>query len=263
MKFSKSIRFSLNSLLHSQLRSWLTIIGIVIGVAAVISIVSISNGMQQDLDNRVSGLDLDIITVAPGSASATTRMPGMGGGGGSTSLTPTAEDELDNLTKDDILTLRRIDGIRLATGTITSKEDVYYQGQLAKLSFTGIEPMEWNEIYSPELSSGRSLSAGDKLSVVIGSNVAKTVFKNEIGINRIIEIEGGTLLEPISKSFRVVGILSPTGGRDDDNSYHWRADIGDYDEQYVTDQSHDFFTIRETDPLPVQAQEPTTTTGTF
>ena len=133
MKFSKSIRLSLNSLLHSQLRSWLTIIGIVIGVAAVISIVSISNGMQLDLDNRVSGLDLDIITIAPGAASATTRMPGMGGGGGGgTSLTPTTDDELDNLTKDDILTLRRIDGIRLTTGLITSKEDVYYQGQLAK-----------------------------------------------------------------------------------------------------------------------------------
>lgn len=218
MKFSKSLRLSLNSLLHSQLRSWLTIIGIVIGVAAVISIISISNGMQQDLDNRISGLDLDIITITPGSTSATTRMPGMGGGGGGGgSFTTVADSDAENITKKDILALRRLDGIKLVTGTITSKEDVYYQGQLAKISFTGIEPIEWNEISSPELSSGRLLGSGDKLAVVIGSNVAKTIFKNEIGINRIIEIEGGTLSEPISKSFRVVGILESTGSRDDDN----------------------------------------------
>ena len=206
MRFSKSLKLSLNSLLHSQLRSWLTIIGIVIGVAAVISIVSISNGMQQDLDNRISGLDLDIITITPGAASATTRMPGMGGGGGGSTATP-ADTDAQNLTKKDILTLRRIDGIKLVTGTITSKEDVYYQGQLAKLSFTGIEPMEYNEISTPELSSGRLLGSGDKLAVIIGSNVAKTIFKNEIAITKIIEIEGEAFSGPISKSFRVVGIL--------------------------------------------------------
>ncbi|MBT4824379.1 ABC transporter permease [Candidatus Woesearchaeota archaeon] len=219
MKFSKSLKFSINSLLHSQLRSWLTIIGIVIGVAAVISIISISNGMQQDLDNRISSLDLDIITITPGAASATTRMPGMGGGGGggSGSSTTISDTDADNLTKKDILTLRKIDNIKLVTGTIISKEDVYYQGQLAKLTFTGIEPMEYNEIYTPEISSGRLLGSGDKLAVVIGSNVAKTIFKNEIGINRIINIEGGSLIEPLSKSFRVVGILKTTGSRVDDN----------------------------------------------
>jgi len=215
MKFSKSVKLSLNSLIHSKLRSWLTILGIVIGVAAVISIISISNGMQQDLDNRVSGLDLDIITISPGTASATTRMPGGGGSGSSSTV---IDSDAENLTKTDILTIRRIDGIKTVTGTISSKEDIYYQGQSATLSLTGIEPIEWNEISAPdELSSGRLLVPGDKLAVVIGSNVAKTVFKNEIGINRIIEIEGGTLIEPISKSFRVVGILKPTGSRDDDN----------------------------------------------
>jgi putative ABC transport system permease protein len=218
MRFSTSVKLSLNSLLHSQLRSWLTILGIVIGVAAVISIVSISNGMQQDLDARVSGLDLDIITIAPGAATAVTRMPGSGGGGGgSGSSSTTAASDAENLTQKDILTLKRIDGIKLVTGTIISKEDVYYQGQLASLSLTGIDPIDWNEISKPELSTGRLLGPGDKLGVIIGSNVAKSVFKNEIGINRIIEIEGGTLLEPISKSFRVVGILKSTGSRDDDS----------------------------------------------
>jgi putative ABC transport system permease protein len=66
MKFNDIIRFSLNSLMHRKLRSWLTILGIVIGVAAVVSIISIGSGTQQLVSSQLGGLGADIITVSPG-----------------------------------------------------------------------------------------------------------------------------------------------------------------------------------------------------
>jgi len=66
MRLRKSFQLALNILLHSKLRSWLTIIGIVIGIAAVVSIISISEGAQQQLQSRLAGLGANILTVMPG-----------------------------------------------------------------------------------------------------------------------------------------------------------------------------------------------------
>jgi len=49
MKLSKILKLSVNMLLHSKLRSWLTIIGIFIGVTAVVSIISLGQGLQQSV----------------------------------------------------------------------------------------------------------------------------------------------------------------------------------------------------------------------
>jgi len=66
MKIKKSLQLALNILVHSRLRSWLTIIGIVIGIAAIVSIVSISEGAQQAMEARFGELGADILTIRPG-----------------------------------------------------------------------------------------------------------------------------------------------------------------------------------------------------
>jgi len=95
MRISKALKLALNILLHSKLRSWLTIIGIVIGVAAVVSIISIGEGLKQNVQSRLGGLGADIITVSPGGGRASAGFRGFdfGGGGGGTSTTA------KNLTK--------------------------------------------------------------------------------------------------------------------------------------------------------------------
>jgi len=66
MKLGKCFKHAFNMVLHSKLRSWLTITGIVIGVAAVIAIVSIGDGMQQSLNAQLNALGGDILTISPG-----------------------------------------------------------------------------------------------------------------------------------------------------------------------------------------------------
>ena len=103
MRITKSLKLALNILLHSKLRSWLTILGIVIGIAAVVSIVSISQGAQEDLEGRLGELGADILTITPGFTRA------QGFGGGSFRRPPGMGDESANqdpLTAKDVLILK-------------------------------------------------------------------------------------------------------------------------------------------------------------
>ena len=97
MKLRKSLKFAINMVLHSKLRSWLTILGIVIGVASVIAIISLGEGMKQSLNSQLGGLGGDLVTVSPGfsSSSKFTHGRGPGGGGGSSSVA--TEEEVDQV----------------------------------------------------------------------------------------------------------------------------------------------------------------------
>jgi putative ABC transport system permease protein len=97
MRNSNYLKMALSILLHSKIRSWLTIIGIVIGVGAVVGIMSLSENMQKDMEDRLSEMDLTAITISPGSSRAMMAM-GPGGGGGSGGGSSTSSEDT-NLTK--------------------------------------------------------------------------------------------------------------------------------------------------------------------
>src|SRR5665811_1197938 len=98
-----------NMFLHSKLRSWLTIIGIVIGVGAVVGIISLGDAMQGQMQSRLSSMDLSSITISPGYSRAQSEGPGFRHFGGGTST-----DVL--LTKHDIDALRGVEGLMYVTG---------------------------------------------------------------------------------------------------------------------------------------------------
>ncbi|MFH1786531.1 MAG: ABC transporter permease [archaeon] len=200
MKFATSVKLAANILLHSKLRSWLTIIGIVIGVAAVVAIVSIGEGMQQSIESRLGGLGADIITISPGGSRA------MGG---------FREAHFDegfqaassggNLTTRDIQVLRSISGVKFIEGTISGRAEIYYLGEKTTMSVTGVDPAVWKYITTAELDSGRLLGPGDSNVVVVGYRLAQSTFKQPLAVNRVLTIEGSP--------FKIVGILAE--GTDD------------------------------------------------
>ena len=192
-------------LVHSKLRSWLTIIGIVIGVGAVVGIVSLGEGMQASVQSRLSTLDLAHITITPGYSRASER--GFGGGGfGGRGTTTTVE-----LTNRDIDALRGIADIKYITGQISGRVNVSYNDQSASLSITGVDPQLWKYMNTITLDSGRLLEPADNYVAVIGSGVATGIYKKNVGINQIISVDG--------KSVRVVGILTSQGGGEDNQIY--------------------------------------------
>ena len=199
MKFSDVIRLSLNNLMHRKLRSWLTILGIVIGVAAVVSIISIGSGTQQIVSGQLGGLGADIITVSPGFSRA------FGGGfrpEGFSQRTTTNSDQ--NLTNKDIQTIKSVSGVQFVNGIISGRVDITYLAETASVSLEGVDILAWREMTTSELEWGRYLTPGDSNAIVIGNRIANDMFKQPLLINTQINIEG--------KSFKIVGILKESGG---------------------------------------------------
>lgn len=193
MKFAKAFKHALNMVLHSKLRSWLTIIGIVIGVAAVISIVSIGEGLEQQVSSQLNALGGDIVTISPG-ASRGFGSGFRGGGGGST-----ATEEEVVLDRTDLQALRGLSHVKLIDTNIRGNVDVYYLGKQGSASLNGVDPSVWYQITTSTLAEGRMLGPADSNVIVIGGRLADGFFDSKVGINQMLTIE--------ERTFRVVGIL--------------------------------------------------------
>lgn len=210
MKFRKSFKLALNILLHSKLRSWLTIIGIVIGVAAIVAIVSIGEGAQASVNERLGGLGADLITVSPGFERASGGFRGGfggGGGGGAGSnirSTGSIVTLRKNLTDKDLRIIKSTEGVSFVNGVVSERADVFYLAESASVSVQGVDPLAWSNIITTELEAGRYLNPSDTNAIVIGSRIAKTTFKQPLVLNRNLQIEG--------RLFKVVGILKESGG---------------------------------------------------
>ena len=197
MRNRNYFKMALSILYHSKIRSWLTIIGIVIGIGAVVTIMSLSDSLSAEMESSLSDMDLTLITITPGYTRASSAMgpPGMGG-------TTSTDAELTN---KDIRALKLIDNIDYISGLISGSESVYYMGKSTTISITGVDPQVWQYMYTYDLESGRLLDPTDKYVAVIGYNIANEMYDDPISLNRIITING--------KSVRVVGILA--SGEDD------------------------------------------------
>jgi putative ABC transport system permease protein len=206
MRLKKSFQLAWNILIHSKLRSWLTIIGIIIGIAAVVSIVSISIGAKQQLENNLGNIGADILTVSPGFSRATGNFGFRGGGEmriESFGQSSSSDSQAKNLTARDVDVIKSIDNVKAVMGTVSSRGSMIYLTKSSTVSVTGINALVWNDITTDEISSGRMLTSGDTYSVVLGNNLATSTFE-DIPINSKITIEG--------KTFKVVGILKSGNG---------------------------------------------------
>lgn len=200
MRNSTYLKMGLNMLVHSKLRSWLTIIGIVIGIGSVVGILSLGNAMEEQVQSRLAEMDLTLISISPGYTKAMSNMPGPGG------RAPGATTTDVELTDDDIDALQGLEGIEYIAGQISGSEPVVYAGENATMTITGVDTQVWQYMTSLKTQSGRLLEPSDKYVAVIGSGVASDTYDQKIGINQVITING--------KSVRVVGILEEEGQGD-------------------------------------------------
>jgi putative ABC transport system permease protein len=218
MKISDILLLSLNSLTHRGLRSWLTILGIIIGVAAVVAMLSVGNGMTQSMESSLSGLGADILTVSAGYSQAEGPLGGFEGrqggfegrpdfGGSSMGFQPFTEETTSSddpiLTDSDISAISSAEGVVAVSGIVSGRGELQYLSQTVHVSIEGIDPVAWGEMTTSQLDSGRFLSYGDVSGVVVGYNVANDMFDKALTVNTQIKIEGTT--------FKIVGILAQSG----------------------------------------------------
>jgi len=189
----ETIRFALRGVTANKLRSGLTILGIMIGVGAVILLVAVGNGAQQAIQKSIEALGTNTLTVQSGAG----RLGGTSSR--STSLTPEIASALvDRDLAPDVLS---------ASPVVSTSEDATYDGTDHTIAqFIGTVPA-----YLPAanytVGSGTTFTDGDvsagRKVVLIGTTVASDLFPEASPIGQQITIDG-TL-------FTVVGVLGDKG----------------------------------------------------
>ncbi len=204
MKLKDSVKLSVNSIMNRRLRSWLTLLGIIIGVAAVVAIISIGEGAQASVTERLSGLGADIITVSPGFE----RTMGFGGGfrmerGIPERVSGSSAENEPALTKMDATVIRGNPNILCVNEIVSGRGGLVFIAEKTNVSVEGVNPNTWQETSNLELASGRFLTPSDSAAIVISGRLANSTFKQPITLGRRITIE--------DKPFTVVGILEESG----------------------------------------------------
>lgn len=181
-----------------RLRSWLTIIGIVIGIFLVIALISLSTGLKNSMMKQLNALGGDIIFVMPGS-SDNPLTAFMGG---------------QVITKEDIEAIKKVKGVDIALPTSQRAELMRFNNVQKSVFLAGLPWEEGKDFFTGfqgwSLAEGRWPSPG-KRDIVIGDLVAdKKYFGKELKQGDQVVINGRTL--------NVVGILNPIGNQGDDSS---------------------------------------------
>lgn len=188
--------------LNSKLRSWLTIIGIIIGVGAVIAIVSLGEALEQDVNSQFDQLGGDLLTLTAGASRASGfggGRHGFEGGGGQTATEEGEEIELDRF---DLQVLKGIQDIKLMDTQIRGSVEITYVAEKGTVSVTGVDQNTWSQMTTEEIDTGRMLGPADTNVIVIGGRLATDFFDTNLGVNQIVTIE--------KRLFRIVGILDDT-----------------------------------------------------
>ncbi len=204
-----SFKLALNNIIHRKLRAWLTLLGIIIGVAAVVSIVSIGNGATASVNQQLSRFGADILTISPGHSRAGGfsgfRGGDIGGGGRNTgAVSTTTSSSVPELTPRDVMIIKGNQYITAVCEMVSGNEDLTYMSEKIRTQIQGVNPSTWPILNDLNVVSGRLLTPSDSSAIVIGDRLANSTFKQPITLGRTVTING--------QGFIVVGILSSTSG---------------------------------------------------
>ncbi|MDP2794648.1 MAG: ABC transporter permease [Sulfurisoma sp.] len=203
MNFLATLRIALLALRINKMRSALTMLGIIIGVAAVIVMIAIGNGAQAKVENQIRSLGANIILVLSGSALSS----GARGGHGSQ---PT-------LFEDDAYALpKEVESIQAAAPTLRSTGQVVAGNANWSTTFYGTTP-DYLEVREWSVVEGRPFDASDihgaTKVALIGQTVAKNLFGDASPIDQVIRVRKVPLT--------VIGVLDRKGqsmtGQDQDD----------------------------------------------
>ena len=198
------IRIAMRALARNKLRSSLTMLGIIIGVGAVIAMVSVGQGAQQQAQEQIAAMGSNMLFVSAG----TITRGGMHMGWGATKT----------LIYDDMLAiLRECTAAKAAAPGSQSSAQVVFGNDNWATNLNGTEP-QYFDIRSWPIAEGASFTQGD---VEMAANVAvigETVRKNLFGATDPI----GETIRINNLPFKVVGLLAPKGtsaamGQDQDD----------------------------------------------
>jgi putative ABC transport system permease protein len=200
----QTVRMALSALVRNKSRSLLTMLGVVIGVAAVIVTVAIGSGAKTSVANQINGLGSNLLVVLPGSVSTTGAKTGLGGA--------------STLTPRDGLAIAQLPGVSAVSPAVNLRTQLVANGQNWQTTVTGVA-LSYTYVRSWGVASGRffTQSETDEAAkvAVLGQTVVQQLFPgggDPVGQTVIVK----------GVPFTVIGTLTPKGqssaGQDQDDT---------------------------------------------
>ncbi len=183
MNFKMAIKLALKGIVGNKMRTFLTMLGIIIGVSAVIILVSVVQGTTESVTENIESMGTNLLTVS------------IRGRGAASSLT---YDEVKELANKD-----GVDGAApIVNGNVTAK----YETKTMDVSLEGADE-NYQSVRNHKVQRGRFVLPLDieyrQKIIVIGSEVVKELFGSEDPMGKIVQLDG--------LNFTVVGVLEEKG----------------------------------------------------
>ena len=200
MNLAETLRIALGSLTSNKMRSALTMLGIIIGVGAVIALMSVGQGAQASVTNQINSMGTNLLFVSPGSTSS--------------SGVRTAAGSAQTLTYQDAEAI----AADVPQVTAVAPESSYFGqviagGNNANTRITGVTP-DYESVRNFHVSDGEFITQSQldsaSMVVLLGSNVATTIFPdgNAVGQTVSVGFANNTRMQ-----FKVTGVLESKGSQ--------------------------------------------------
>jgi putative ABC transport system permease protein len=213
------------NLKHRGLRSWLTILGIFIGIAAVVALISLGNGLQTAITGQFGSLSLDRLTI---------QNKGVGFG-------PPGSTVIEKLNNHDVQIIESVQGVDLVVTSLIRVVKIEYN-EISKFNYITDVPSDREKqdfFYSSSdlvIDKGRQLEAGDTGKIIIGSDIVDD-FEKELDLGKKITIQG--------KDFEIIGIFEKSSSFQLNSVYFMLG--GDLEEILGIENEYDIIEAQITD----------------
>ena len=191
----ENMRLAFQGIWSHKMRSALTMLGIIIGIASIISIVSMMKGTNEQIKQNLIGNGNNIVEVQLCQDDNPIQLDYQS--------VPNGVSTISEHTRRELLDIDHVEGVSLYNQRQYSGEDVYYQNQSFGGNVTGIDE-NYLDVYEYQVSTGRPFTKSDyqqrRKLALLDEKAAVTLFAGENPVGKTLEIKG----EP----FQVIGIVT-------------------------------------------------------
>ncbi|MBU1197340.1 ABC transporter permease [Candidatus Micrarchaeota archaeon] len=188
MKLSELLKYTFESLRHRSLRSWLTILGIIIGIASIVILISLAQGLDASIKDQLGSLGSNYVLVTPGNFFE-----------GGLQMGPPI---LKGILYDrDVERINNIGGVEATSGNIgLTLANVQFKEENVSSTVIGVNADAWNKfLIKGGYQEGKFFNDGDQTSAIVGKDVAHGLFSDDLRV--------GDTLYILGKPFKVRGIV--------------------------------------------------------
>jgi putative ABC transport system permease protein len=212
-------RYGIGNLRKQKLRSWLTMIGIFIGMASVVALISLGQGLESSINEQFESIGVDKLFIQP---------KGIFGA-------PTTE--VKPLTNNDLKAIENTLGVKDAAGMSFQTAKIEFNDIIRYFTLVGFEAEDEliNEFYNYDIERGENLKKGEKSKVVLGN-----AFIDDSIFEKDLDVRDKVLVNDLD--FKVKGFYETLGNRPDDQSLYLPLNV--IEDLYNIEDQYSFIVVK-------------------